>query len=143
MYEHGKVSSDKRLSIGLITQHYRGEINNTNLINSNSSGASSNLFNDSEQSLPQPTAGTPGGISVKAAPSLSSLNTNSEAVSVGAQLNIYNHLIDAAHKSIPKKKIESQVRDVCESFLAENNCSFEDSIQIIDHRLAVHFTQSY
>lgn len=123
MYENDKVSSDKRLSIGQITQHYRGEITSTNLMNSSSSGASSNLFNDIEQSLPQPTVGTPGGLSVKAAPSFSSLSTNSEAVSVGAQLNIYLYLIDAAHKSIPKKKIESQVSDHCNQLNTTNNLS--------------------
>ncbi len=54
--------------------------------------------------------GTPGGLSVKNVPSLSSLNSNNEPVSAGAQLNIYLYLIDSVHKSIPKKRIENQVK---------------------------------
>jgi hypothetical protein len=110
MYENSKVTTDKRLFIGQIIQYYRGESNNTNLINTNNSGASSNLFNDTEQSLQQPTVGTPGGLPIKTAPSLSSLNTNNEPISAGAQLNVYLYLIESMHKSIPKKKIENQVK---------------------------------
>jgi len=109
-YENGKVITDKRLFSGQIVQYYRGDSNNTNLINANNSGTSSNLFNDPEQLLAQPTVGTPGGLSIKNAPSLSSLNTNNEPVSAGAQLNIYLYLIESMHKSIPKKRIENQVK---------------------------------
>ncbi|CAF0823490.1 unnamed protein product [Adineta steineri] len=108
-YENGKVITDKRLSSGQIVQYYRGDSTNTNLINSNSCGTSLNLYNDTEPSLPQQTVGTPGGISMKNAPSLSSLTSNNEPVSAGAQLNIYLYLIDSILKSIPKKKIENQV----------------------------------
>jgi hypothetical protein len=112
MYENGKVTIDKRLFSVQIVQYYRGDNNNTNLINTNISGASLNLFNDSEQPLPPPTVGTPGGLPVKNAPSLSLLNTNNEPVSSGAQLNIYLYLIEAMHKSIPKKRIENQVKKI-------------------------------
>jgi len=117
MYENAKVNTDKRLFIGQIVQYYRGESNNTNLINTNNSGALSNLFNDAEQSLQQPTVGTPGGLSIKTAPSLSSLNTNNEPISAGAQLNVYLYLIESMHKSIPKKKIENQVKYFEDFFL--------------------------
>ena len=110
IYENGKVLSDKRISNNLIHQHYRMDANNTNLINTNNSGLSSNIFNDSEPSLSQPTVGTPGGLSLKNAPSLSSLIFNNEPVSAGAQLNIYLYLIEPIHKAIAKKKIENQVK---------------------------------
>jgi hypothetical protein len=110
IYENGKVSTDKRLFCSQIVQYYRGDNNNTNLINTNNSGASTNLFNDPEQLLPQPIVGTPGGLSVKNAPSLSSLNPSNEPVSAGAQLNIYVYLIESMHKSISKKKVECQVK---------------------------------
>jgi hypothetical protein len=84
--------------------------NNTNLINTSNLGGSSNIFNDTEQSLPQQTVGTPGGLSIKNVPSLSTLITANEPVSAGAQLNIYLYLTEAMHKSIPKKRIENQVK---------------------------------
>lgn len=84
--------------------------NNTNLINTNNIGGSSSLFNDTEQSLPQQTVGTPGGISLKNVPSIPSLVTNYEPISTGAQLNIYLYLTEAMHKAIPKKKIEYSVK---------------------------------
>lgn len=102
--------TDKRLSSGQIVQYYRGENNNISLANTNSSGASMILYNDMEQSLPAQAVGTPGGLSAKNAPSLSALTMNNEPVSTGAQLSIYLLLTEAMHKSIPKKKIENQVR---------------------------------
>lgn len=134
MYENGKVISDKRLFIGQIVQYYRGDNNNINLLNTNNSGASINLFNDPEQSIPQPTVGTPGGLSIKNVPSSSSLNPNNELISVGAQLNVYLHLMDSAHKSIPKKKIENQVES--------NYLFFERSLLFFFHcRFNINYLQ--
>ncbi|CAF3396443.1 unnamed protein product [Rotaria sp. Silwood1] len=109
-YENGKVTNDKRFFSGQIVQYYRGDNNNTSLINLNNSGTSSNLFNDTEPLLPQQTLNTSSGLSVKNIPSTSSLNPNNEPISAGAQLNIYLYLIEPIHKSIPKKKIENQVQ---------------------------------
>ncbi|UJR36098.1 hypothetical protein I4U23_028833 [Adineta vaga] len=109
-YENGKVSTDKRLSSGQIVQCYRDDNNNLNVLSTSNSGASSNTFNDMEQSLPQQTVGTPGGLLLKNVPSISSLTVNNEPISAGAQLNIYLYLTEAIHKSIPKKKIENQVQ---------------------------------
>ncbi|CAF0743751.1 unnamed protein product [Rotaria sordida] len=110
-YENGKVITDKRVFSGQIVQYYRADNNSTNLTNINNSAASSNLFNDTEQLLPQQTLSTSSGLLIKNVPSSSSsLNSNNEPISAGAQLNIYLYLIEPMHKSIPKKKIENQVQ---------------------------------
>lgn len=105
-YENKKVSTDKRLFPGQIIQHYREDLNNSNLINTNTSAS---VLNDVEQSLPQSTMGTPGSLQMKNAPSLSTLNTTNEPLSSGAQLNVYLYFIEAMNKGIGKKKIENQV----------------------------------
>ncbi|CAF4393029.1 unnamed protein product [Rotaria socialis] len=110
MYENGKVFNDKRFSSGQIVQYYRTDSNNTNLNNINNSGVSSNLFNDTEQSLQPQILSTSSGTSIKNVSSSSSLNANSEPVSAGAQLNFYLYFIEAMHKSISKKKIENQLQ---------------------------------
>lgn len=109
MYENGKVGTDKRFSSGQIVQYYRSDSNNPSLINSNTSGALSSLYNDTEQSSQTQTLSTSAGIPIKNVPSASSLSLNTEPISAGAQLNIYLYLMDPNHKSIPKKKIENQV----------------------------------
>lgn len=68
------------------------------------------MFNDLEQSSPQQSLSISSGLAIKNVPSSSSLNSNSEPISSGAQLNVYQYLNEAMHKSIPKKKIENQVR---------------------------------
>lgn len=94
-----------------IIQSYRSDSSNAVLINSNSGNMLSSSYNDAEQSMQQPTVGTPGTIAMKNAPSLSSLNSNNEVISAGAQLNIYVYFTEAIYKSVPRKKIEIQVND--------------------------------
>lgn len=109
-YENGKAIADKRLFSTQIIQSYRSDSSNAVLITSNNGNMLSSSYNDAEQSMQQPTVGTPGTIAMKNAPSLSSLNSNNEVISAGAQLNIYIYLTEPIYKSVPRKKIENQVQ---------------------------------
>ena len=108
-YENGKVNTVKRFLGSQIVQLLRNDNVNTTLTNSSSGSILTSLHNELEPLLPQQVTNTPGGSSIKNAPSLPSLFTSNEPISVGAQLNTYLFFIDPMFKSISKKKIENQV----------------------------------
>lgn len=125
VYEKSQGLTDKRYNGSQIVQIYRNEIIPNTLANTGTLNTISNQHSDSEQSLSGQMITTPGGSSIKNAPSLSSLASVVDPVSTGAQLNIYIFFTDTNVKTNLKKKIENQVRTS-----HEKSCYFSCFFQI-------------